>query len=158
MITTEHHTLLLADRDRRGDASGAPTPAVALCALPVTPATVPTVRHFVRDAVRRWAVPADTADASLLVVSELVTNVVLHSSSAEVAVLVSFDGAGLTVEVRDQGRWLDRHSPRQVPEDDGAAFGRGLALVTACTSWWAADVTPGGTRVVARCPVLATAA
>ncbi|MFI1716572.1 ATP-binding protein [Streptomyces litmocidini] len=131
---------------------------VALCALPVTPESVPAVRRFVRGAVRRWAVPADATDTFLLVVSELVTNVVLHSSSAEVTVLVSFDGAALTVEVKDQGRWLDRRVPRQVAEDDDAAFGRGLALVTACTSWWAADVTPSGTRVVARCPIVTAAA
>ncbi|MFF9133157.1 ATP-binding protein [Streptomyces sp. NPDC014776] len=157
VITTEHPTPVAADRVQHGDASPAATRAAALCALPVTPRSVPAVRRFVRGAVRSWAVPADTEDTLLLVVSELVTNVVLHSTSAEVTVLVSFDGVVLTAEVKDQGRWLTRRTPRRVAEDDDAAFGRGLALVTACTSWWATDVTADGTRVVAHCPVAGAA-
>ncbi|MFJ8132187.1 ATP-binding protein [Streptomyces hydrogenans] len=158
MITTEHRTPAVTDREQHAGPSHMPSRVVALCALPVTPESVPAMRRFFRSAARQWAVPADATDTLLLVVSELVTNVVLHSTSAEVTVLVAFDGVALTVEVKDQGRWLDRRLPRQVAEDDDAAFGRGLALVTACTSWWAADVTPNGTRVVAHCPIMAATA
>ncbi|MGW1490292.1 ATP-binding protein [Streptomyces sp. NPDC002402] len=115
---------------------------------------MPALRRFARRTAEQWAIPADSSDVLSLVVSELVTNAVLHSGSLEVTLLIVFDGAAMTVEVADTGRWLARVAERRVTEDDGAAFGRGLELVTACTSWWAALPTAAGTRVVARLPIV----
>ncbi len=154
MITTEDRIPAVTDHDQLAVGAAESTRTLALCALPTEPRSVPATRRFVRAALLRWAVPPDAIDTLLVVLSELATNVVLHSGSTEMSVLVRFDGTALTVEVKDQGRWLVRHTPRRAAEDDDAAFGRGLALVAACTSWWTMDITDAGTRVTARCPVV----
>jgi anti-sigma regulatory factor (Ser/Thr protein kinase) len=117
-------------------------------------AAVPKSRHFARDAARRWALPEDPSDTLSLVVTELVTNAVLHSGSADVTTLIVFDGIVVTVEVTDSGRWLERGANRRVMEDEDAAFGRGLDLVKACTSWCTVHLSAAGTRVVVRLPVV----
>ncbi|MFF4040123.1 ATP-binding protein [Streptomyces sp. NPDC001816] len=138
-----------------------PAPAVrpgstwswALCITRAVDAAVPEARQFARHAARRWALPEDPTATSSLVVSELVTNAVLHSGTEDVTTLIVFDGLDVTVEVTDSGRWLERGTNRRVAEDENAAFGRGLDLVRACTSWCTIHPTSAGTRVVARLPV-----
>ncbi|MBL1102125.1 ATP-binding protein [Streptomyces sp. 205] len=111
-------------------------------------AAVPELRHFARSAAQRWGIPQDACDTLLLVVSELVTNTVLHSGSSDVMAVIVFDGVAVTVEITDSGRWL----VRDVKEDQDADFGRGLDLVRACTSWCAVHPSASGTRVVVRLP------
>ncbi|WP_084724850.1 ATP-binding protein [Streptacidiphilus melanogenes] len=130
-----------------------PAATAALCSSAAVRAAVPALRHFARNAARRWAVPADTVDAVSLVVTELVTNVVLHSDSPHLTVLITHDGAEVRVEVKDAGTWRTRTSPRLVPEDDDAPCGRGLDLVAQYSTWWLASTGPVGTRVVASIPV-----
>jgi anti-sigma regulatory factor (Ser/Thr protein kinase) len=125
----------------------------AVCTMAAADASVPALRRFAREAGRRWAVPGDGVEALALVVSELVTNVVLHSGSADVTVLVSHDGDTLTVQVRDAGRWQCRSVPRRAPEDADAVCGRGLGLVRQLSEWFSAFPSPTGTRVVARLPL-----
>jgi anti-sigma regulatory factor (Ser/Thr protein kinase) len=126
-----------------------PPAAAALCSSSAARAAVPALRHFARNAARRWALPADTVDALALVVTELVTNVVLHSDSPDLTVLLTHDGRAVRIEVKDGGTWQPRTSPRLVPEDEDTACGRGLALVTQYCTWWLAFPGPVGTRVVA---------
>ncbi|MER6129780.1 ATP-binding protein [Streptomyces sp. NPDC001795] len=116
-------------------------------------ASVPEARHFARRAALRWAIPEEPCETLSLIVSELVTNVVLHSGSAYVTAFIVFDGVAVTVEVTDFGRWLVRDADHRVAEDGGAAFGRGLDLVRACTSRLTIHPSPAGTRVVAHLPV-----
>lgn len=116
-------------------------------------AAVPELRHFVRRTAQQWAVPEKSSDTLSLVVTELVTNAVLHSGSADVTALIVFDGVAVTIEVTDSGRWLARGSNRCVAEDEDADFGRGLDLVRACTSWCMVHPYAAGTRILARLPV-----
>ncbi|GAA1939061.1 hypothetical protein GCM10009738_10220 [Kitasatospora viridis] len=122
--------------------------AAARLDAPATEAAVPGLRHFAVDTARRWNVPAEAADRLALVVTELVTNVVLHSRSSDVALVIESDGEALTVEVLDSGSWCGRWSARQIAEDD-VTGGRGLGIVRCCSSWLRVFASAAGTRVVA---------
>ncbi|QMU77592.1 ATP-binding protein [Streptacidiphilus sp. PB12-B1b] len=122
----------------------------AMCVMPTTQESVPALRRFARGLGRHWEIPDVVDEALSVVVSELVTNVLLHSGSPDVALLLTLDGAILTVQVRDTGCWRPRSSPRRVPEDDDACCGRGLLLVEAYATHWAATLAPEGTRVLAQ--------
>jgi anti-sigma regulatory factor (Ser/Thr protein kinase) len=121
----------------------------ALCVMRTTRESVPAMRHFAREQARRWELPDEVDEALAMVVSELVTNVLLHSGSPDVALLLDLDGATLTVQVKDTGHWRSRTSPRRAPEDDDACCGRGLLLVEAYATRWVATIAPAGTRVLA---------
>lgn len=114
---------------------------------------MPDLRRFAVYTARRWAIPQDSYDTLALVVSELVTNVVLHSGSPDVALLITFDGVDLTIEVTDNGRWLENGAGAPTLEHR-ASFGRGLELVRAYTSWSTVLATAAGTRVTAGIPVI----
>ncbi|MFF3459631.1 ATP-binding protein [Streptomyces sp. NPDC002730] len=125
----------------------------AFCITRATRATVPDLRRFAVHTARRWAIPKDPYDMLALVVSELVTNVVLHSGSPDVALLITFDGVDLSVEVTDNGRWLE-HDAGAPTLEHRASFGRGLELVRAYSSWCTVLATAAGTRVTAGIPVI----
>ncbi|MER5907017.1 ATP-binding protein [Streptomyces mirabilis] len=146
--------LVVTDRPRQGPAvrPGRTRPRALLITKAVA-AAVPEARRFARGAALRWAIPDESSDTLSLIVSELVTNAVLHSGSADVTTLLVFDGVAVTVEVTDFGRWLVRDANRRMAEDGGAAFGRGLDLVRACTNWFTIHPSPERTRVVAHLPV-----
>ncbi|MEU6879079.1 ATP-binding protein [Streptomyces sp. NPDC046712] len=149
-----HRPAIRSGRAPHGDAKpSAPRHDTALCTMAVTPAAAPAMRHFAADSARRWSVHADGVDALSLVVTELVTNAVLHSGSSDVTMLLTHRDTELVVEVRDTGRWLPRPSRYRVAADPGATCGRGLELVRHVTSWWMAFLSSAGTRVVACVPV-----
>ncbi|MFJ4671535.1 ATP-binding protein [Kitasatospora purpeofusca] len=152
MITTQLTRPTTAAPSRPDIVPATPARRVALCSVPVTAAAVPSLRRFTRDAARRWGVAAEARDTLSLVVTELVTNVLLHSSSPEVLVMIAFDGSEVTVEVKDAGRWQPRLSPRLAAEDADAECGRGLDLVRHCTSRLLAFLSGTGSRVVACLP------
>ncbi|MFF3402966.1 ATP-binding protein [Streptomyces sp. NPDC002659] len=114
---------------------------------------MPDLRRFAVHTARRWAIGKDPYDTLALVVSELVTNVVLHSGSPDVALLITFDGVDLTVEVTDNGRWL-AHDAGGPALEKRASFGRGLELVRAYTTSCTVLATAAGTRVTAAIPVI----
>lgn len=98
-------------------------------------------RRFVEEALRRWECDA-LLDTVNLLVSELVTNSVLHAGSApDIAVMLKPDA--IRIEVSDEGEVLP-----DVPEASAeATSGRGLALVEALSSAWGAEDVPGGKTV-----------
>lgn len=149
----------ITDRPRPSPAAR-PGPARlrAMCVARAVAESVPELRRFARRTARQWAAPEDVSDTLALVVSELVTNAVLHSGSKDVTTWIVFDGDAVTVEVGDSGHWLVRDADRRAAEDEDAAFGRGLALVRACTDWFAIHPSPAGTSVIARLPVVESGA
>ncbi|MEW5351384.1 ATP-binding protein [Streptomyces sp. 16-176A] len=89
-----------------------------------------------------WSVDEDTCDTAALVVSELVTNAIVHTASRRVVCELS-DGAGLVrIAVRDEGCAPgEPHPSPQRPEEE---HGRGLMLVEAlCHAWGTREHGPG---------------
>ncbi|MGW4898474.1 ATP-binding protein [Kitasatospora sp. NPDC004240] len=140
MITTDRAAPVIAAGGGPGIRAGS-----AACAMRAAPASVPALRHFARAAARRWRLPQCVDEALELIVTELVTNVVRHSGSPDVAVLLATDGVEVVVEVRDHGRWRNRRSKA----DSEACCGRGLKLVEAYSDSCTMRATPAGTRVTA---------
>ncbi|MFF6773037.1 ATP-binding protein [Streptomyces sp. NPDC012637] len=118
----------------------------ALSVMAATVEAVPSLRRFARDTARRWNLD-DRADEALgVVVTELVANVVRHSGSPDVAVLLTATDRTVTVQVHDRGRWRPRRS--RLPGDGAdACCGRGLDLVRAYAADCAVVRTAHGTRV-----------
>jgi serine phosphatase RsbU (regulator of sigma subunit)/anti-sigma regulatory factor (Ser/Thr protein kinase) len=103
-----------------------------------------TARRFLREQLRDWAVEEETVEVAELCVSELVTNAVIHTgTSAEVT--LHLDADFLTVLVRDGG---GSGSVRRPTDSDALAVsGRGLSLVDAVATAWAAEHGADGTTV-----------
>lgn len=109
-------------------------------------ATPRAARNFVRDALARWPVDADLEDLTdsvTLLVSELVTNAVVHAGS-DVEVLVRLTAGAAHVEVSDRSE--GRVAPRDAAEDDTS--GRGLALVEAMSRRWGVRPRSDGGKTV----------
>ena len=91
---------------------------------------VAAARRFVMDAVHRLGQDA-VADVAELLVSELVTNAVLHAGTT-VQLRVLEDGSALRIEVSDG--MTSKPSRRHYSAE--AATGRGLGLVEALAADW----------------------
>ncbi|MEV6208233.1 ATP-binding protein [Kitasatospora sp. NPDC051914] len=125
--------------------------------------SVPALRRFAGAMAQRWNLHESMDEALALVVTELSSNVVRHSGSPDLALLLTVHGRTLTVQVRDAGRWRQRRptvppqgsaSPRQ-PEDGEACDGRGLRLVEAHAASLRVWCSTLGTQVTAKLlPVL----
>ncbi|MDX5568055.1 ATP-binding protein [Streptomyces sp. ID05-04B] len=110
-----------------------------LAAHPGSPAQA---RRLTRARLTGWSVCEDTCDTAALVVSELVTNAIVHTAS-DIVVCELHDGDDLVrIAVRDQGCAPgEPHPSPQRPEEE---HGRGLILVEAlCHSWGAQEHGPG---------------
>ncbi|MEU1667945.1 ATP-binding protein [Streptomyces sparsogenes] len=100
-------------------------------------------RRLVQAACTAWALP-DLATPAALIVSELVTNAVVHSGCRCLRVTVSRPGPHwVRVAVTDKSPVLP--TPRAVEADD--ENGRGLAIVEAVSDRWGTDRLPWGKRV-----------
>ncbi len=116
------------------------SPQVAQTTLPPNPVSVGQARAFVaRTLVGRGLGDTDLAE---LLVSELVTNVVLHAGT-DVELRVAASGDQVRVEVSDTSPAMPaiRHF------DVEAGTGRGMMLVEALASDWGTDPRPGGKTV-----------
>jgi serine phosphatase RsbU (regulator of sigma subunit)/anti-sigma regulatory factor (Ser/Thr protein kinase) len=94
-------------------------------------------RRFLRATLTRWSVPQITrrvVDDATLLVSELVTNAVVHAGTA--ADVVCRLDAGLVIEVSD------RHPARVLRSARGDEGGRGLHLVAALSQEWGITYRP----------------
>ena len=96
-------------------------------------------RRFMEETLERWAC-GDVLDVVNLLVTELVTNAVIHGGSeSEVAVLLT--GQALRVEVADNHPAVPAPRPT---DDDWATSGRGLALVETLSERWGIEPRAGG--------------
>ena len=110
-----------------------------LAAHPGSPAQA---RRLTRARLNHWSVCEDTCDTAALVVTELVTNAIVHTASG-VVVCELHDGDDLVrIAVRDEGCAPgEPHPSPQRPEEE---HGRGLLLVDAlCHAWGAHEHGPG---------------
>jgi hypothetical protein len=95
-------------------------------------------RRFTRETLEAWRLD-DFVDTAVLLVSELVTNAVLHARSG-VEVVVDGGPGRVRVEVHDSSIVLPsrRHYGIQ------AGTGRGILLVEEMASGWGAETTESG--------------
>jgi len=77
------------------------------------------------------ALPSTVCEDAVLLVSELVTNVVIHGGPLA-RLSVTTDTGGVRVDVSDDGRKL----PSLPAVDPLAESGRGLQLLEACATCW----------------------
>jgi anti-sigma regulatory factor (Ser/Thr protein kinase) len=95
-------------------------------------------RAFVAETLSAWNVQVDGVEAAKLVVSELVTNAVLHArESATISVGLRLTDDVLRVRVTDGG--VDEPERRAPPDPWTAETGRGLWLVDAFTERWGTE-------------------
>ncbi|HEX2119772.1 MAG TPA: ATP-binding protein, partial [Acidimicrobiales bacterium] len=86
---------------------------------------------------------AELADDAALVVSELVTNALLHGGGCAGVATVPID-SGIRIEVRDRSSL----PPMLGRPSEESLTGRGLRLVANVSARWGADTEPGGGKVV----------
>ena len=109
--------------------------------LPCEPRSAAVARRFVQATLHAWEWPGADDVVSLLV-SELVTNALLHART-DVRVHVTQKGTRMRVAVTD-------HAVRQPTHRDhtaGSTTGRGLELVDALAAEWGVDSVRGGKTV-----------
>ncbi|MGW1161171.1 ATP-binding protein [Streptomyces sp. NPDC002519] len=114
--------------------------------LPRAPRAVSVVRRRVCTLLATLSLTTDAAENVLLVVSELLTNALVHALPPATLRLsqVLVDGRGaVRVEVTDKGPAIAAGVPgRPVDPDE---HGRGLAIVTMLSARCGVQVDPGGT-------------
>ncbi|WP_405634313.1 ATP-binding protein [Streptomyces sp. NBC_00056] len=98
------------------------------------------------DALREWQIDDDIVEALRLIVSELVTNAVVHTASRTIEITVSVTATEAIVTVTDQGLCGTPVVRKARPEEE---HGRGLALVEALATRWESTPLADGTRVEA---------
>ncbi|MEU6845130.1 ATP-binding protein [Streptomyces sp. NPDC046716] len=123
------------------------------------PGSAAQARRMTRTQLTGWGACEDTCDAAALVVSELVTNAIVHTASRRIHCELhdlrgdEGDGQGerVRIAVRDEGRMLGGTRPagRIAPEEE---HGRGLLLVAAVSTAWGAQETGPGLLVWAELP------
>ncbi|MCU1455481.1 MAG: prpE [Acidimicrobiales bacterium] len=117
------------------------TASVVSTTLPAHAASAGAARRFVTAALTRWCVE-DLDETATLLVSELVTNAVLHAGSG-VLLRIARTSDGIRCEVIDRGpgRPVMHHAD---PED---VNGRGLELVDDMSRAWGVAPAVGGKSV-----------
>lgn len=125
---------------------------------PPNPRVVREARLWLRELLGRWDV-ADVTDAAALLLTELVTNAVVHAQS-QVHVVASVADGMLEVGVTDQARpshlvpaSVTPGQPSEIPLAGLAERGRGLALVTHLADAWGVADLGRGKQVWFRLPV-----
>jgi len=127
---------LLEDLGRRAERS-------AVFQMGPNASEVSDARQFVAERCDDWSC-GEMVDDALIVVSELVTNAVVHAhSGCELRARMATDKV-LRLEVVDAGRGTP--DPRSAADDD--EHGRGLVLVSALSAAWGVDSLPDGRKLV----------
>jgi CheY-like chemotaxis protein len=121
---------------------GSETPYTAQIQLGPSMADVRVARRFLEENCVKWGCAKALADVRL-VLSELVTNALVHGGS-RCELRARFTNGLLRIEVRDRGSGTpDLRAP--APESEG---GRGLMIVSSMSQSWGVDADEGGGKVV----------
>ncbi|MCW2605482.1 MAG: putative sensor protein [Frankiales bacterium] len=114
---------------------------MSLLELPAAPTAPGSARAHTRRLLAEWDL-LDLTDTVVLLVSELVTNAVLHTGSAS-SLLVERDGEGVRITVSDASPVL----PVQRHSSTTATTGRGVQLLQDLADSWGAQPVEGGKQV-----------
>jgi anti-sigma regulatory factor (Ser/Thr protein kinase) len=119
--------------------------------MPCQPESVRQARAFVSSVLETWGI-GDLADDGEIVVSELLTNTLDHTTCPMAKVVIERSlGDVVRIEVVDNS-----HARPRLQEDDAAAeSGRGLFLVDALSWRWGCDEHAWGKSTWAELKVLA---
>jgi anti-sigma regulatory factor (Ser/Thr protein kinase) len=109
--------------------------------LPAEPASASAARQFLRSTLEAWGCE-DLTDSGSLLVSELVTNAVLHARSP-IELIVGHEHQVVRVEVVDR----DDHLPVRKHYAIDAGTGRGMVLVESIADRWGAEIRSQGKAV-----------
>lgn len=110
--------------------------------LAAHPGSVAQARRLTQARLSGWAVCADTCDSAALVISELVTNAIVHTASDRVVCELHDHDDMVRIAVRDEG--CAPGEPHPSPQRPDEEHGRGLLLVDAlCRAWGAQQHGPG---------------
>ncbi|HUH07109.1 MAG TPA: SpoIIE family protein phosphatase [Egibacteraceae bacterium] len=99
-------------------------------------------RRFVQETLTDWGAPPELIEEGMLVISELVTNSVLHAHT-DIGIELESRGEVVRVAVTDHARSL----PALRAYSYEALTGRGLEVVTAMAWRWAVESLPTGKQV-----------
>ncbi len=126
--------------------------------LEMTLAAIPTAPGAARRAVRTWfdsrRCGDDATDTAALLVTELVSNAVVHAHGPSLWLTVDESTTDvLHVAVRDDSHGIPRHGA-QAP-DVHTTGGRGLFMVDALSTRWGWEPLPTGKRVWFEVPCVA---
>ena len=113
----------------------------ATTSFPPDPSSARACRRFLLDALDEWDAD-EFADDAVLLMSELVTNAVLHART-EIEVRLMLDADVLRVEVGDN----DPRLPTVRRYSVLSGTGRGLALVAGTAKQWDVEPLPSGKRI-----------
>lgn len=136
-----------ADRSGLGAAAGAAPQGDAAgrrfrFELAAHPGSVAQARRLAHARLTGWSVCGDTCDSAALVISELVTNAIVHTASSRVVCELHDHDDTVRIAVRDEG--CAPGEPHPSPQRPDEEHGRGLLLVDAlCRAWGAQEHGPG---------------
>ncbi|MFE0353785.1 ATP-binding protein [Streptomyces nigra] len=118
--------------------------------LAAHPGSAAQARRLTTARLSGWSVCEDTCETAALVVSELVTNAIVHTASEHI-VCELHDGADLVrIAVRDEG--CAAGEPHSSPARQEEEHGRGLLLIDALCHAWGAHEHGSGLIVWAELP------
>ncbi|MFE3372009.1 MULTISPECIES: ATP-binding protein [unclassified Streptomyces] len=90
---------------------------------------MPEARHRVQEAMRAWGEPADRIEAAALIVTELVTNAVQHTSTRRIRCRLLRSAEGVRICVWNRGR---ARIPAPASPADAAGLPPGGAPTAGC--------------------------
>lgn len=106
--------------------------------LAAHPGSAAQARRLTKARLHGWSVGEDTCDTAALVVSELVTNAIVHTASEHIVCELRDGTELLRIAVRDEGCAPGEPHPAAARPDD--EHGRGLLLIDAlCEAWGAQE-------------------
>ncbi|WP_431982955.1 ATP-binding protein [Streptomyces qinglanensis] len=109
--------------------------------LPAHTSSVARARARLRGKLQHWGFPEELAHTAQLVISEFVTNAVLHTDTVRIACRIHLDAERLRIEVTDEGTQSCAPQPRSAAPEE--VNGRGLQLVGALAQRWGVSAHGG---------------